>query len=239
MSVAYNAPGSGGGGFSPMGKVNLGGWISESWELFKANAGVWIVAALALILVPQVFQVIIGLFGGVASSVSQPGPSGFPGGASGGYGAGRNPMGAILGTGVSLGLQLVNLAFDLAWRAFIYGGVYRMAVRQVRGEQITFSDIFAGGQFFFPMLLFQIIYFLASLVGLLLCIVPGFLMMGLLLPGFALIGDGVPLGEALSRSVEGMKRDLWGAAGFMFVMGLLIFASFFAFCLGEFVTTPM
>lgn len=239
MSVAYNAPGSGGGGFTPMGKVNLGGWISEAWELFKANAGIWIVAALALILVPQVVNFVVGLLGGAASSVSQPAPSRYPAGFPGGYGAGSNPMGSILGTGVSLGLQLATMAFDLAWRAFLYGGVYRMAVKQVRGEPITFGDIFAGGQCFFPMLLFEIIYGLATLVGLLLCIVPCFLVTGLLFPCYALIADGVPLGEALSRSVDGMKRDLWGAAGFIFVMGLLILASFFAFCLGEFVTIPM
>ena len=44
MSVAYGG-GPGGAGYAPNGQVNFG-WIGESFDLFKANVGVWLVAVL-------------------------------------------------------------------------------------------------------------------------------------------------------------------------------------------------
>jgi len=43
MSVPYGLPV--GGAYQPPARVNFG-WISEAFELFKANVGVWLVSVL-------------------------------------------------------------------------------------------------------------------------------------------------------------------------------------------------
>ncbi len=230
MSVAYGgAPGGAGspgaGGYQVPGRVNFG-WISEAFEIFKVNAGIWIVATLALIFVPGIFGFIIGLVFGAAGAAAGAGSTG---------GFGSSPF----SSGLPIATQLVVQAFTLAYQAFLYGGLYGMAVKQVRGEPISFNDIFSGGRYFLPMLGFQILYALAVAFGFLLLIVPGLLVASLMIPTYAQIADGVSFSDAISRSIDGMKRDMWNGIAFLFVMGLVILVSLIPCGLGVFVTYPM
>ena len=237
MSVNYGGPpaggmpyGGGGAGYAPPGKVNFG-WISEAFSLFQANIGVWIIAGL-LSLVPLVFAAIIGAIAGASGAATAGAYS--PTAANPGaefaqrLGGGGNPA-------VSLLIQIVSVVY----RAWLYGGVYKAAVKQVRGESISTADLLSGGSMMLPMLIYNIVYSLAVGIGTVLCIVPGLLALGLLFPGFALIADGESFGNALSRSIDGMKRDMWMAAAFAFVMGLVIAVSAIPCGLGLFVTVPM
>ena len=224
MSVPYGMPV--GGAYQPPGRVNFG-WIGEAFELFKANVGVWLVAVL-LSSVPAIISSIIGAVAGASGAVSQPQP-------------GENPFsgGRALTGGLPPGLSLIIQAFSTVYRAWLLGGVYKTAVKQVRGEPISIGDLFSGGTVFLNMLGFSIVSGIATVLGFVLCLLPGFLVAGLLFPGAALIADGESVGNAVSRSWNAMKQDLWNAAGFVLVMGLLTFASLFACGLGEFVTIPM
>ena len=233
MSVNYGGPpaggmpyGGGGAAYAPPGKVNFG-WINEAFDLFKLNWGVWVLAVLTLIVVPAVIGGIVGALFGASNA------------ASGGV---RNPAfgrPSAFTQGLPIGLNLVIQAFSIAFQAFMYGGLYHMAVKQVRNEPISFADIFSGGPFFLPMLGFTIIYGLASGIGFLLLIVPGLLVLSLLLPGFALIADGEGVSNAISRSVEAMKRDMWSGVGLIVVMGLVMLVGLIPCGLGTFVTYPM
>jgi uncharacterized membrane protein len=231
MSVMYGgAPG--GAGYQPAGRVNFG-WIGESFELFKANIGVWIVAGL-MSLVPVVISFIIGAAYG-ASAALHPSSSATPTfGGSSGFG-GTNMFTGGLPPGLSALIRIVSAVYT----AWLYGGVYRTAVKQVRGEPISTGDIFSGGPLMLKMLGFNIVYGLAVGIGTLLCIVPGLLLAGLLIPGFALIADGETVGNAISRSIDAMKRDMWNAAAFALVIGLVVIASAILCGLGLFVTVPM
>lgn len=233
MSVNYGGSGYGGG--YPPGRVNFNGWISEAFELFKANAGLWIVAGLLFLLLPQIVSGIIGgIYGAMSALHPAAAPqtlptSPFP------YGS-RNPFNTSgVPTGVQVGLQAVLWVY----RAYLYGGIFLTAVKQVRGEPTDIGDLFRGGPLLLSMLGFTFLYTLGTLAGLIFCLVPGFLISGLLFPAYALIADGDGVFDAISRSVDGMKKDLWNAAGFIFVMGLLVLVSYLALCLGEFVTMPM
>ncbi len=62
---------------------------------------------------------------------------------------------------------------------------------------------------------------------------------GLLLPAFSLMADGDGLWTALRRSVRAMKAQWLPAAGFVFVMGLLVYASELACGVGLLATIPM
>ena len=237
MSVAYGgAPG--GAGYQPTGRVNFG-WIGESFALFKANIGVWLVAVL-LLFVPSLIGGIIGFAFGASAARS----GGIPGGQPpfGQAPFGQSPFGtgtnAITG-GLPPFLYFAIQIFSILYGAWLYGGVYRTAVKQVRGEMISIGDLFSGGPLLWTMLGFNIVYGLLTGAGFVLCLLPGFLLVGLLFPGYALIADGVSFGDAISRSFDAMKRDMWNAAAFMFVLLLLVIVSVFACGLGEFVTLPM
>ena len=222
MSVMYGgAPG--GAGYQPAGRVNFG-WIGESFELFKLNAGVWVLAVLAYFFVPAIIGFIIGAAFGAANAVA---------------GSAARPGGSLLNNGLPIGLNLLIQGISLVYRAFISGGLYHMAVKQVRGEPISAADLFGGGRYFVPMLVFSILYGLAVFTGFLLLIVPGLLVVSLMIPAYAMIGDGVGFSEAISRSIDGMKRDMWNGVAFMFVMGLILLVSAIPCGLGLFVTYPM
>jgi len=235
MSVNYGGPPAGGFSNAPMGRVDFS-WIGQAFELFKANWVIWIVAAL-MQYVPTVIGAIIGgVFGATETQHTA-----YP----------QSPYGALHGLpSVSTGLNTLNghlppviaLAFDilsLLYFGWLNGGIYTTAVKQVRGELISVSDLFNGGSLLWRMLGYTFIYYLAYLVGLAFCIVPGYLVLGLLLPGFALIADGQTVGNAISRSMTAMSRDILSAATFSFVMQLVMFVSLIPCCLGLFVTIPM
>jgi len=230
MSVAYGSPT---GGYAPPGRVNFG-WIGEAFELFKANAGVWIVSSVLLFVVPAIVGGIIGGIYGASAALHPPTGSAPPP-------FGTNPYGRVnpYQNGLPLGMNVVIQCLSLVYTSYLYGGIYRIAVKQVRGEVTSIGDLFSGGPLMLKMLGFQLIYLIAVFVGSLLCIIPGLLAAGLLFPAFALIADGEDVFTAISRSVDAMKRDMWNAAAFAFVMSLLVIASYLAFCLGEFVTFPM
>ena len=235
MSVNYGGAAYGGGGYAPPGRVNFG-WIGQAFELFKANIGVWIVATLMLF-VPSVIG---GIFGGVfgANAARHPtfgsNPYPSPYGTSP-FGGGQNPITGGLPPALYFGIQV----FSLLYSAWLYGGIYQTAVKQVRGEMISVQDIFSGGSILWKMLGFNIVYGLAVGIGWVLCLVPGFLLGGLLFPAYALIADGETVGNAISRSMDAMKKDMWNAGAFVLVMGLVILVSMIPCGLGLFVTFPM
>lgn len=137
MSVPYGMPAS--GAYQPPGRVNFG-WIGEAFELFKANAGVWIVGAL-LALIPAIVAQIVQRTSGHPPTVPL-GPNGQPDYSNGAYWI------AVFQSGEPLGVYFGNQIFTFVYGAFIAAGVYRTAVKQVRGEAISVGDLFSGGPFF-------------------------------------------------------------------------------------------
>ena len=233
MSVAYGGP-PGGAGYQPPGRVNFG-WIGESFNLFKANPSVWLVAALMALLPVLVGFVIGGALG--AASVLHPSATGTNpfGGGTNPFGGGAGAFASPLPPALNFGIRVVTALYT----AWLYSGIFQVAVKQVRGEMISTGDIFSGGPMVWRMLGFNIIYGLAVFIGTLFCFVPGFLLGGLLFPGYALIADGESVGNAVSRSFDAMKQDMWNAAAFVLIMGLLVAVSIIPCGLGLFVTLPM
>lgn len=224
MSTAF-----GGGAYAPPRKVNFD-WIGESWRLFTANAGVWILAVFVATLIPVLIGGSIGAVIGFSGGLPRPETPGspFPSFSVGTLTGGLPPS-------LSIGLRV----FNIVWTAFFYGGVYRMAVKQVSGEAISAGDIVSGGPLFGRMLVFNIVYGLLMLIGGIFCILPAFIVMGLFLPGPALIAHGAGVSDAFSRSLDGMKGDWLTAAGLAFVVFLLILVSVIPCGLGLLVTIPM
>ncbi|MGI4789203.1 MAG: hypothetical protein ACRYFS_10185 [Janthinobacterium lividum] len=249
------------------GQVNFG-WISDAWRLFSAQMGVWIVATLILF-APSVVLVIIfyammwsTMFPGGLPGATQPVPGANPFPAPG-----ANP--AFMGNhfGTIFAWEFGFIALYSIWAAYMYGGLYRMAVQQVRGLPIEVRDVFRGGALFgrmlgglwllglgayvleavcigpFGLLVWQhgpaAALIVAGIVGVVLFLALMLTLPGMLLPSFALIADGDGVITAIKRSFRAMKTSWPAAAGFVFVMGLLVYVSEIPCGIGLLATIPM
>lgn len=233
--------------------------------------GVWITATLIWIAPSLLFVIVV-----YAMMWSTMFPAGFPPAA---YTPPPTPgvhaFPAPLTPGVSMnsrmnGIFALEAGFVLVcmlWSAFLYGGMFRMAVRQVRGLPVEMRDIFRGGPLFGRMLgaifllgfgsyflealcigpLYLLIWkhgplaaaIVAGVVGVALLVALSLSFTGMLLPSFALMADGGKVLPALKRSMEAMKSRWAAAAGFVFVLGLLVYASALPCYVGLLATAPM
>ena len=225
------------------------GWITESWQLFMAHTGIWVVATLAMIGPSLLFA--IGVYAYMIVTMPP-------------------PMPVIFRLGNMRGVLTVELSAILVfslYSAFLFGGMFRMAVRQVRRLAPPYRDIFGGGPLFGRMLGAMFLLYFASYALQVIGLGPGYVLLfrhaptvatvltfvvggaaylfaalvlpGLLLPAFALMADGVPLFPAPRRSVQAVKSHWLRATGFVFVMGLLVYASEILCGLGLLATVPM
>lgn len=245
------------------------GWIGESWQLFSAQLGTWVLATLALI-GPTVLVIIVfyayffwAMF-----------PNGFPPPAPPPYTPGSPPPAPVspfftnpANTFEILAVEVVAVLLLGLWAAFVGGGVLRMAISQVRGLPISTADIFAGGPVFGRLFGASLLLGLAFYGLEAICLGPGALIAaqhfsaaatisaflvgglallclaavisGLLLPAYALMADGESLFVAIRRSVKAMKVQWLPAAGFIIVLGLLVYISELPCGLGLLATLPM
>ncbi len=223
MSVPYPPNAFQTNPYQPQQKVRFE-WISESWQLFTASAGTWVGA----ILIAGVIGYAVSFAGSAALGVN----AGLMQRAS--SGVAPNPYAVFLMPG-----YYVVLLVSVVLNAFLLAGLLRMANAQVRREPVDIGMLFSGGPYFLPMLLFQFLLGIADSIATLLLVLPVFVAVGMLAPSMALIADGVPLGQAVSRSIDGMKKDWLMAGVFVFVFALVILVSFIPCGLGALATYPM
>ena len=181
------------------GKVDFA-WLFQAFKLFGSNAGLWISASLIAFGAPVVFTVFVYLLNRVSSKV---------GGVAG-------------GTGLPHGVLFAVTLTDTLFSAFIAAGIATMAVKKVSGQPITGRDIFGGARIYPSFLLFSIVAQVLVSVGLALLILPGVFIAGLLLPAYAMIADGESVGAAIGKSMKAMWPDRFVAAGFVFVLGIVV-----------------
>jgi len=263
MSGGYAAGGAQGAAAPGAGRVDFG-WITESWQFFMAHTGIWVVATLALVGPSLLF--VLGFYAYILLAAF---PGGFPPHQPA-PGAMPPPTPAIFlpgNMGKVVTAEVGFVLFSLLYSAFLYGGMFRMAVRQVRGLALSYRDIFAGGPLFGRMLGAMFLLGFASYALQAIGLGPGYVLLfrhastlatvltflvgglaylciaavlpGLLLPAFALMADGVRVFPALRRSVRAMKGSWLPATGFVVVMGLLVYASEIPCLLGLLATIPM
>ena len=215
-----------GGGYAAPRRVNYG-WIGESWQLFTEAAGAWIL----LLIVNLVVSGIISF--GVQTLFPNPN---FVGAGP----AGSSPWAAAMANQkISPMGEIVNYALSWLIDSFFAACYYRLAVKQVRGEPVGVGDAFGGGPYYVQMLLVTLVVGLLSLGGLLVFCLGVFVVSGLMLPAQAMVADGVPAMEAISRSFEAMKSDWLNAGFFYFVLALLVAVSCIPCFLGLIATIPM
>lgn len=191
MSTTY-----GGGEYQPAPQISFD-WISQAWTLFRAQMGAWIGALLLYFVVMLVIGIPLAFVTGYAGQVRtifETTRGAFPTPAA-------SPFANI---GSSL---LFSLLFNLV-NYVMLGGLYRMAVRTARGETVAATDVFSGLDKAVPMIVVGLLSGIAAGIATYLCILPGFIVGGLLMFAPLLVVDrGLPPLQAMSESVGLLKKQ--------------------------------
>lgn len=168
-------------------------WISEAWDLFTRQWSTWVLMILVLYLVAiALYLPFFGVFLLMAPTIPQ---------------GDEIPTAPVFPVGL-LALYPVIYLVMLSAIAWMVGGLYRAAFKQLRGEQIAVGDLFSGGQYFGRMLGALLLITIAASVGGIFCLIPGLIVYGLTMLTFPMIVEGGKgTMDAISASIEVTKRD--------------------------------
>lgn len=214
------------GGLAPRhpGRINYH-WLAEAWALFAAQAGVWIGATAMLLAVVAVGLVLLV---GATFVLAAFAPA---------SGSSRAILSSPAGWVWLVAVSVITLALLYgAW--FITCGLHVMAVKQVRGEPIGFRDVFTGRSVFWRMVGFNVLFGFVFTVGTVLCVIPGLVLGGLLLPASSLVAEGESVSAAFSRSIDATKHD-WLNATLLFIILQVILSLGMSLGIGFLVVMPL
>jgi hypothetical protein len=193
-------------------------WIGEGWQMFAVRWKVWVLQTLIIFLI---FAVpIIPIYGWLIfldfTGQSQQPPPMF----------------------IAFVLAAVPL-FILA-SIYFWGGFWRTATKQLRGEDISVRDLFYGGTIFLQLLGASIPLGLLYIIGSLLCFFPAFIVQGLFHFAIPLIVDRrMSVGDAISASFSATKGHWVMFSLFAFVIYLLATAGVFLCYVGLLASYPL
>ena len=204
-------------------EVKWGEWIGGGWQMLLARWQVWIPMMLVfflamLIPILPVYILILG-----ASFASQ---------------GGEAPSAAVGLLAPLVGL--VGMVITLGLSAFMMGGAYRTAFKQLRGETIRIGDLFSGKDLTGKMLITLLLYGLCAMGGFLLCVFPMYIVMGLLMFTIPLVVErGLSPVDALRTSFEKTKGNWLMFTLFAFVAGLIAQVGIIGCYIGVVATLPL
>jgi len=194
--------------------------IGEAWQMTRDKMGVWVVAMLVYFAAMLVVLAIVGAIlyaAGMITAPSQGNPDFL------------SPVARII-------INIVSLVAG----AFFQAGLYRMALKQVRGQDIQASDAFSAGDVVGGAIFTQIVYGIAVNIGTLLCVIPGLIVAGRGMFAMPLTVDKNITGiAALQKSWEALKNDTLNAVLFVIVAGLAASLGALACGVGVVFTAPI
>ncbi len=181
-------------------------WIGEGWRMFTAKWGTWVVHSLVSVLITLVSMIPFFILLGVGGMLSMPSDGASP----------PSPSPLIF---LAM-LVLYPIIFLVA--SYLTGGLYKTALKQLRGEPLSLGDLFSGGDCFLRVAGTLLIVIILSMIGALLCIIPAFIVQGLCFFAIPLAVEK-KLGPiaAVQASIEATKKDWLMYTFFAFVVGLI------------------
>jgi|SRR5579883_945953 len=142
---------------SPERRLARFNWIGESWQFFTAQAGVWVLSAFiyGLISLTVIYALeFLLMFRFMLPAMGFPGapPPTDP------TAVFRTMMPRMFGIGMLIGLV------GMALNAYFFGGLLKMANKQLRGLPIYVGDLFSGRSTFWQLALYQLILYVPILL---------------------------------------------------------------------------
>jgi len=192
--------------------------IGEAWQLYKRH---WVVWSLATLIATLCYSVINGAILGI-----------LDGGRGLGHGGFREfalpPAGAL------------QFVVSTVVSSFFVGGMVRMAGNQLRGRAPRIEDLFSVTDVWFDLLLAGLLYGAAVVLGCMLCVIPGFIVSGLLMMTVPLVVEGrLPATGAMKMSWNALKSQWLVATVFHFVLILLAVSGVLLCGIGVLFTGPL
>jgi ribosomal protein L40E len=188
----------------PNASVRWGEWISEGWQMFAERWQVW-VGQMAIVFVASAFS-IVPVFLTFIAAIVRASQSGDP----------------LELPELFFPLSLVMSVVGLVGGAFLWAGLHRTAFKQLRGQPISVRDLFSGGDCFLPVAGAFVIINILTVLGFSLCILPAFIVTGMLHFAIPLIVERrMSIGEAISASFNATRSNWLTFVFFVFVLGLL------------------
>lgn len=209
-------------------QVRFGEWISEGWKMFTAQWKGWVMLSLGLfgaVMVPMMIYIIFVYVTLIATAAA---------------GSGASSEASSVGVFLILACFCLLMLVMLPLSALLTGGMHKAALKQLRGGQVEFKDLFSARDRLLHVLGAVLLQGLLINLGLLFCVVPGFIVFGLLFFTLPLIIDR-KLGviEAMKASVEMTKPNLLMFTLFAVVVQVIAGAGTFACYIGLLATLPL
>lgn len=184
--------------------VRFEDWIKRGWNLFTSNWQAWVtslaVAGAPILLGFAVFMVCYFAFIQMMAS-------------------GEEEIREAL---VMLVAGYGVLLLMLPTASYFAIGLFRSAFKQIDGEPFDLKDLFSGGDLFFRVLGLHILGGIATMIGVMLCILPAFIVGAWFYLATPLLVDRrCGVFEAITESARLVNRDLWMFVAFSFVVGLI------------------
>jgi hypothetical protein len=200
-------------------------WISEAWQLFTQQWQTWVLMILIMCLV--IFAIYLPFFGIMFSMA----PS--------------IPQGDEIPTAPTFPVALFAIYPILylvvfAAVSYLFGGLYRTAFKQLRGEPISVGDLFTGGQYFPRILGAVVLIAIAAGIGGIFCLIPGLIVYGLTFLTFPMIVEGGKgTIDAIKASIEVTKRDWIMFTLFVLALYIVAMSGTIACGVGALATMPL
>lgn len=197
--------------------------IGDAWNLFRQEMGTWM-ALIVLFFVVFVGVFLVGAFVLVGVDFGL-------------KGAQVNPNAAEVINGIVVFLFYGFLFFFIA---VLSGGLFRAACKQTRGQPIGAGDLFGTFDIAGRLAGALILVGLATMLGFLLCIIPGYMVAGRLMLVFPLIVDGrMSATEAIGQSWNALRGQTIMATLFNFIISLISGLGIYLCGIGILFTLPL
>ena len=146
----------------------------------------------------------------------------------------------VLGWLVTIGLAFVPI---LGWIVgfVLIGGLDYMFIRRIRGEEVQIGDVFAGFNLaFLDLTMAGLVKWLLTMLGLLLCILPGiYLAVGYVFALPLVIDKKMDFWTAMEVSRRVVHEQWWSVFALAIVLALVAFAGFLVCGVGALITIPL
>jgi uncharacterized membrane protein len=212
-------------------QVRFGEWISEGWKMFTEQWKAWVVNTLVFVLICGTPMIIVvgGFYGYLIMQISES--------------TARRSSQPPIGPEALVTFYLIFFAvmfFTLFIAAYFTGGMHKSALKQLRGGKVELRDLFSGGNTYLPILIASILTSILTMFGIVLCVIPAFIVAGALFFTVPLIVER-RLGaiEAMKASYELTKNNLLMFTLFSFVVQLIAQAGSYACYVGLLATIPL
>lgn len=199
--------------------------FSFAWEKFLANAGV----LLAVVLIGAVAGACAGMPGAIVQTAAQMATASMD-----------DPDQATAVTFIAMGVRAVFQLLVIVVQTYVTLGSARVALKIARGQAASVADMVVPAGMFGKGLVAGVISYVATVVGMLFCLVPGIVVaMGFFFSQFVIADRELGPVDALRESwrlTDGEKLPL---LGFALACGALVIAGLLACCVGTFVAAPV